>query len=55
MVTTTLTQEAEIHERNLSIKHEIYCSKCNKFVIGTLTDAGVFGYYRHCPIHGIIG
>jgi len=55
MVITTLTQEAELHEKNLLRKHELYCFKCNKFVMGTLTNAGVFGYYRHCPIHGIVG
>ena len=54
MVTTTLTKEAEIHERNLKTKHRMYCPKCDKFVTGTLTDAGVYGYFRHCPIHGII-
>jgi len=54
MITTTLTKEAELHEKNLLKKHKMYCSKCDKFVLGTLTDAGVYGYYRHCPIHGII-
>lgn len=54
MVTTTLTKEAEIHMKNLSRKHRMYCPKCDNFVMGSLTDAGIYGYFRHCPIHGII-
>lgn len=43
------------HEKVLSKTHSIYCKKCDKFVIGKMTDAGILkGYNRICPIHGSV-
>jgi hypothetical protein len=42
------------HEKVLKNKHKIYCPKCEKFVIGTMTNAGIMGYNLICPIHGKI-